>query len=70
MDLVSVIETDLKNLCNITDDCVVFQQQELFPSAFPIMEEIRRQGKLCDVLLKVRFYYALFTYFIKLILYP
>lgn len=49
----AVLETDFKNWCNITDDCIIFQQQELFPAAFPIMEEIRRQGKLCDVVLKV-----------------
>lgn len=31
----------------------VYQQNDLFISAFPCMEEIRRQGKLCDVVLKV-----------------
>lgn len=44
------------NTCNLISDSnesVVFQQTELFPGAFPIMEEIRRQGKLCDVVLKV-----------------
>lgn len=44
------------NACNLISDSnesVVFQQGELFPAAFPIMEEIRRQGKLCDVVLKV-----------------
>lgn len=34
-------------------DCVIFQQNDLFSQGFPIMEEIRRQGKLCDVTLKV-----------------
>lgn len=34
-------------------DCVIFQQHDLFSQGFPIMEEIRRQGKLCDVTLKV-----------------
>lgn len=41
------------NLLFDTNDCVMFQQTELFPAAFPVMEEIRRQGKLCDVVLKV-----------------
>lgn len=49
----AVLETDFKNWCSLTDDCIIFQQQELFPAAFPIMEEIRRQGKLCDLVLKV-----------------
>lgn len=31
----------------------VYQQSDLFTAAFPCMEEIRRQGKLCDVVLKV-----------------
>lgn len=35
------------------EECVIFQQLDLFSSGFPIMEEIRRQGKLCDVTLKV-----------------
>ena len=37
------------------EECVVFQQLDLFTSGFPIMEEIRRQGKLCDVTLKVSY---------------
>lgn len=35
------------------DECVIFQQNDLFSQGFPLMEEIRRQGKLCDVTLKV-----------------
>lgn len=35
------------------EECVIFQQLDLFSSGFPMMEEIRRQGKLCDVTLKV-----------------
>lgn len=31
----------------------IYLQTDLFQSAFPCMEEIRRQGKLCDVVLKV-----------------
>lgn len=31
-----------------------FQQDDLFSQGFPVFEEIRRQGKLCDVTLKVR----------------
>lgn len=34
-------------------DSIVYQQNDLFSQGFPIMEEIRRQGKLCDVTLKV-----------------
>lgn len=36
-----------------SEECVIFQQLDLFTQGFPIMEEIRRQGKLCDVTLKV-----------------
>lgn len=32
---------------------VVFQQPDLFSQGFPVFEEIRRLGKLCDVTLKV-----------------
>jgi len=32
---------------------VVFQQSDLTMSAFPVMEEIRRQGKLCDITIHV-----------------
>ncbi|XP_066996449.1 kelch-like protein 18 isoform X2 [Anabrus simplex] len=35
------------------EDCVIFQQLDLFSQGFPLMEEIRRQGKLCDVTLVV-----------------
>ena len=37
------------------EDCVIFQQLDLFSQGFPLMEEIRRQGKLCDVTLKVKY---------------
>lgn len=33
---------------------VIFQQNDLHIESFPLMKEIRRQGKLCDVTLKVR----------------
>ncbi|KAG1714379.1 Kelch-like protein 18 [Nymphon striatum] len=36
-----------------SDDSTVFKQYNLHQNSFPIMEEIRRQGKLCDVTLKV-----------------
>ncbi|XP_025831842.1 kelch-like protein 18, partial [Agrilus planipennis] len=42
-----------RNLYEMSNESMVFQQNDLFPSAFPAMEEIRRQGKLCDVVLKV-----------------
>lgn len=32
---------------------VIFQQDDLHIESFPLMKEIRRQGKLCDVTLKV-----------------
>ena len=31
----------------------LFKQTDLFSESFPLMKEIRRQGKLCDVTLKV-----------------
>lgn len=37
------------------EESIMFQQSDLFSLGFLIMEEIRRQGKLCDVTLKVRF---------------
>lgn len=33
---------------------VLFKQEDLFAESFPLMKEIRRQGKLCDVTLKVK----------------
>lgn len=36
-----------------SDECLIFQQTDLFLQGFPVMEEIRRQGKLCDITLKV-----------------
>ncbi|KAK3577962.1 hypothetical protein CHS0354_020801 [Potamilus streckersoni] len=35
------------------DDVTVFHKEDLPLSAFPVFEDIRRQGKLCDVTLKV-----------------
>ncbi|XP_012264312.2 kelch-like protein 18 [Athalia rosae] len=32
---------------------VIFEQPDLYAKGFPVFEEIRRQGKLCDVTLKV-----------------
>jgi kelch-like protein 18 len=37
----------------MNNESMVFQQNDLFPLAFPCMEEIRRQGRLCDVVLKI-----------------
>lgn len=34
-------------------DCVVFTANDLFDSAFPAMSEMRRNGKYCDVIIKV-----------------
>lgn len=36
-----------------TQEFVMFKQEDLFGQSFPIMKEIRRMGKLCDVTLKV-----------------
>lgn len=35
------------------EDYHIFKQEDLFSEALPIMKEIRRQGKLCDVKLNV-----------------
>lgn len=35
------------------DKCVIFKQDNLLAEGLPLMKEIRRQGKLCDVTLKV-----------------
>lgn len=37
------------------DKFVIFQDNDLPIECFPLMKEIRRQGKLCDVTLKVGF---------------
>ena len=39
--------------CNTSGGCVMFQQADLANNAFPVMEDIRKQGKLCDVTIKV-----------------
>ncbi|XP_063430646.1 kelch-like protein 18 [Mytilus trossulus] len=43
------------SLCktNMADDVSVFVKEDLPKTAFPVFEDIRRQGKLCDVTLKV-----------------
>ena len=35
-------------------ECAVFTQKDLAFVAMPVMEDIRRDGKLCDVTIKVR----------------
>lgn len=47
------IPESTRNVLEMNNENLVFQQNDLFPSAFPIMADIRRQGKLCDVVLKV-----------------
>lgn len=37
----------------MADEIETFQKQDLPNLAFPVLEDIRRQGKLCDVTLKV-----------------
>lgn len=46
---------ELKDSSGGADDdrYVIFKQDDLFAESFPLMKEIRRQGKLCDVTLKV-----------------
>lgn len=45
---------DLQDMDGIdSDKFVIFQQDDLHVESFPLMKEIRRQGKLCDVTLKV-----------------
>ena len=34
-------------------ECAVFTQKDLAFVAMPVMEDIRRDGKLCDVTIKV-----------------
>uniref|UniRef100_A0A1B6DBJ8 Kelch-like protein diablo n=1 Tax=Clastoptera arizonana TaxID=38151 RepID=A0A1B6DBJ8_9HEMI len=46
-------QVESKTLLSESEECVIFQQLDLFSQGFPMMEEIRRQGKLCDVTLKV-----------------
>ena len=41
---------------------VVFHRSELPLEAFPLMEDIRRRGKLCDVTLKVRKHFGDFDF--------
>lgn len=36
-----------------SDKIVIFKQDDLHSESFPLMKEIRRQGKLCDVTIKV-----------------
>lgn len=38
---------------------IVFEQGDLYAQGFPVFEEIRRQGKLCDVTLKVQTSFSL-----------
>ena len=41
----------------MAEDSEVFHRDDLPNQAFPVMEEIRRQGKMCDVTLEVRSIY-------------
>ena len=44
---------------------VVFHQRDLPGSSFPVMEDIRRMGKLCDVTIKVRSIERTLSYFVQ-----
>ena len=46
-------EGTTRNVLEMNSENLIFQQNDLFPLAFPLMADIRRQGKLCDVVLKV-----------------
>ena len=39
------------------DDVVMFHQRDLPNVSFPVIEEIRRMGKLCDVTIRVKMAY-------------
>lgn len=52
-----------RNVLEMNNENLVFQQNDLFPSAFPIMADIRREGKLCDVVLKVCILSSLINFF-------
>ena len=56
VDLFSKLSISTKNKpCERdAEDTVIFKQHDLPSSAFPMISDIRRQGKLCDVTLKVR----------------
>lgn len=55
---------DIQDMDGIdSDKFVIFQQDDLHIESFPLMKEIRRQGKLCDVTLKVSFHMHLCTWF-------
>lgn len=58
-----------RNLLEMNNENLVFQQNDLFPSAFPIMADIRRQGKLCDVVLKVKnlIHFSFSVFFLKIL---
>lgn len=44
-----------KIITTMAEEIDVFQKEDLPNLAFPIFEDIRRQGKLCDVTLKVKY---------------
>jgi len=37
----------------MAEETEIYQKSDLPNQAFPVLEDIRRQGKLCDVTLKV-----------------
>lgn len=50
--------------CSSDDEkYVIYKQDDLFSDSFPLMKEIRRQGKLCDVTLKVNMHCIFFFIF-------
>ena len=45
-------EPDVLDLSD-SSDATIFYQKDLYSTGFPMMESIRREGKLCDVTLTV-----------------
>ena len=50
------LEASLNEINVLSDgsECVIFCQKDLPNVSLPVMEDIRRMGKLCDVTIKVR----------------
>lgn len=51
-DPIGQVEDDFDEDAGV--ECVVFHHSELAAQALPLMDDLRRSGKLCDVTIKVR----------------
>lgn len=67
--VVNFVAMDLKDSMAGIDDgkYVIYKQEDLFSESFPVMKEIRRQGKLCDVTLKVIRFDPLYLFLVTFI---